>query len=145
MFRTRFIWIYEVNQQHKVESGELTGYKVHISGDNALVVAGVVFLASLGGKAGAVAAVVDEEDVAGASGIDEIREGGAYVVAGGLLVRIVGIDEDGDVIFGEAVTVDEARVHPPHIVDASFELGLGSGVVAADQNSLLRHGYELMR
>lgn len=88
-----------------------------------------------------MATVVDEEKVAGAGGIDEIGEAGADVVAGGLLVGIVGVYEDGDIILREAVTVGQARVHPPHIVDTSLQLRLGTRVVAADQHSLLRHGW----
>lgn len=87
-----------------------------------------------------MAAVVDEEKVAGAGGIDEIVERGAYVVAGGLRVGIVGVYEHLNILLREAVAVDQASVHPAHIIDATLELRLGSGVVAADQHCLLRHG-----
>ena len=83
-----------------------------------------------------MAAVVDEQDVARTGRSDEAGEGGAYVLAGWLSVGVVGVDEDGDVILRETVTVDEAFVHPPNVVDASFELSLGSRIVASDQYRL---------
>lgn len=116
-----------------------TGDEIHVAGDDALVVAGVVLLAGLGGEAGAMAAVVDEEEVAGLAGSDEMGEGAADVLAGGLDVGVVGVDEDGDVVLGEAVALDEAAVHLVDVVDAAFELSLGALVVATDQQRFPRH------
>lgn len=129
--------------KRKVKKGgyrsDCTGDEIHVAGDDALVVAGVVLLARLGGEAGAVAAVVDEEEVAGLGGSEEIGEGATDVLAGGLEGVVVGVDEDGDVVLGEAVAVDEAAVHPVDVVDAALELGLGARVVAPDQQRLPRH------
>ncbi|GFZ12761.1 PLAC8 family protein [Actinidia rufa] len=82
-----------------------TGDEIHVRGDDALVVASVVVLAGLGGEAGAVAAVVDEEEVSIVGGSEEIGEGFADVVAGGLGVRVVCVDEHRDVFLAEAVAL----------------------------------------
>lgn len=86
-----------------------------------------------------MAAIVDKKVVAGAGGFHEIGESAADVAACRLSVGIIGIDEDGDVILGEAVTVDEAAVHSPDVIDAAFELGFGARVVDSDQHCFLRH------
>ncbi|GER33846.1 interferon regulatory factor 6, partial [Striga asiatica] len=119
----------------------LTGDQIHVRGDNALVVAGVVVLAGLRRESGDVAAVADEEEVSGPGRIDQIRKCGPDVVARGLGVGIVAVNEDGDVVLGEAVAVDEAGIHSADIVDAVSELRLCSGVVAADQHRPSRHGF----
>lgn len=116
-----------------------TGDEIHIGRDDALVVAGVVVLASLGRETSAVAAVVDEEEVAGLGRSDEIMHGAADVLAGGLNAIGIGVDEDGDVVLGEAIAVDEAVVHSFDIVDAALELSLGSLVIASNQQRLLPH------
>lgn len=76
-------------------------------------------------------AVVDKEDVAGLGRSDEIKDGAADVLAGRLNAIGMGIDEDGDVVLGESVTIDEAVVHTIDIVDAALEFGLGSLVIAS--------------
>lgn len=86
-----------------------------------------------------MAAVVDEEDVAGARCSDQIGESTADVPASGLRVGRISVDQDGDVVLGEVVAVDQASVHAFDVVDASFELGLCARIVAADQHCLLGH------
>lgn len=117
----------------------LTGNEIHVSRDDALVVAGVVVLSGLGRESSAVAAVVDEEDVAGFGRSDEIKEGAANVLAGRLNAIGIGVDEDGDVVLGEAEAIEEGVVHSVDIVDAALELSLGSLVIASYQHCLLPH------
>ena len=88
-----------------------------------------------------MAAVVDEEKVAWIGGSDETGKGRADVLAGGLGVGVVGINEDVDVVVGEAVTVDQTLMHPIDVVDASFELRLSSWVIASDQHRHFSHSY----
>lgn len=107
-----------------------TGDEVHITGDDALVVAGIVFVTGLGGEAGAVAAVVEEEVVAGAGEGDEFGDGAADVGSRGLGIGLVGVDEDSDVLLRKAVALHQAPVHPPHVVDATLQLRLRPRVVA---------------
>ena len=83
-----------------------TGDEIHVSGDDALVVAGVVVLAGLGGESSAMTAVVDEEEVAGVGRSDEVKDGAADVLAGRLETVGIGVDEDGDVVGGESVAID---------------------------------------
>lgn len=117
----------------------ITGDEIHVAGDDALVVASVVMFSSLGGKAGAMAAVVEEEDVPRPGGSDETGEGVSDVGTSGLGGGFIGVDEDSDVVFGETVAVDEALMHPLHVVDASFQLCLRSRVVASHQKCFPRH------
>lgn len=86
-----------------------------------------------------MAAIVNKKVIAGAGGFDQIGESAPNVVAGRLGVGIVGVDEDGDVVLREAVTVDEAAVHSPDVIDAAFEFGFGAGVVDSDQHCFSRH------
>ena len=71
-----------------------------------------------------MAAVVDEEEIAGLGFADEAGEGGADVLAGGLGVGVVGVDEDSDVFVVEAVALHQALPHPLHVVDAAPQLRL---------------------
>ena len=83
--------------------------------------------------------VVKEEEVPGLSGADEIGDGTTDVGAGGLRIRVIGVDEHGDVLLGEAEAIDEASVHAFDVVDAALELSLGAGIVTADEQRLLCH------
>lgn len=116
-----------------------TSDEVHVSGDDALIIASVIVIASLSRKAGAMAAVVDKEDVAGIGRSDEVGDGPADVSAGGLSVGGIRVDQNLDVIFTEAISVHKAAVHPLHVVNAALQLCLGSLVVASYQHCLLRH------
>lgn len=86
--------------------GLLTGDEIHVAGDDALVVASVVMFSGLGGEAGAMAAVVEEEDVAGPGGSDETGESVSDVGTSRLGGGFIGVDEDSDVVFGETVAID---------------------------------------
>lgn len=86
-----------------------------------------------------MAAIVNKKEVARGGGFDQIGESAADVAAGWLGVGIVGVDEDGDVVLGEAVTVDETAVHSPDVIDAAFEFGFGARVVDSDQHCFPRH------
>lgn len=86
-----------------------------------------------------MAAVVHEQNVAGLGGGHQIGEGGADVPAGGLRFVTIRVNEDGDMLRRKAVSVEQAAVHPPHIVDAPLQLRLGARVVAAYQHRPLRH------
>lgn len=88
-----------------------------------------------------MATVVDEEKVAWIGGSDETGKGGADVLACRLGIGVVGIDQDVDVVLGEAIAFDQTLMHPFNVVDASSELGLGSWVIASDQHGLLSHSY----
>lgn len=116
-----------------------TGDEIHVAGDDALVVAGVVVLAGLRRQASSMAAVMEEEEVPGLGGGYQIRHGAADVSSGRRGEALVGVDEDGDVLLGEAESLHQAPAHPRHVVDASPQLRLRAGVVAAHQQRLLRH------
>src|SRR5262249_50921596 len=88
---------------------------------------------------GPMSTVVHEEQVPRLSRSHKIREGKADVLAGRLSVGVVGVDQDGDVVFRETIAIEEAAVSPPDIVDTTLEFGLGAGVVAAYQHRLLCH------
>ena len=126
-------------KEHKGEGPvpDRTCDKVHVAGNDALVIAGVVVLPCLCGQTGAVAAVVEEEEVPGARVPDELRQRPADVGAGGLRPGGVAVEEDADVILVEAEAVDEAAVHAVHIVVAALELSLGAWVVDAHQERAL--------
>lgn len=117
----------------------MTSDKVHVSGDDALVIASVIIIASLSGKARPMSTVVDKKHVTGIGRSDQLGDGPADVFPGGLSVGVVGVDQNLDVILGEAVAIDEAGVHAIHVVNAALEFGLGAWVVAADQHRLLHH------
>lgn len=118
---------------------EMTSDKVHVSGDDALVVASVIVIASLSGKARPMSTVVDKKHVTGIGRSDQLGDGPADVFPGGLSVGVVGVDQNLDVMLGEAVAIDEAGVHAIDVVNAALEFGLGAWVVAANQHRFLRH------
>lgn len=78
---------------------DLTGDEIHIARDDAFVVASIVLFTSLGRKTCAVAAVMDEEEIARLGGSDKIGKNASYVLASGLSVGVVSVDQDGDVIL----------------------------------------------
>ncbi|GER52790.1 glutamate--tRNA ligase [Striga asiatica] len=119
----------------------LTGDEIHIRGDNALVVAGVVVLAGLRWEAGAVAAVVDEQEVAAPGRINQIGKCSTDVAARGLGAGLVCVDEYRDVVRRETVALDEAAVHSLDIVDATSQLRLCPRVIASDQHRPSCHGF----
>jgi len=82
---------------------------------------------------------VHEQHVSGLRRSDQRGQRRPDVLPRGLRVRFVRVDQHGDVVFGEAVTLDEALAHPPHVVYATFELRLGARVVDSDQHCLFRH------
>lgn len=140
------------SENHEIRNGELnsdpdkkkkrkekTSDEIHVAGDDALVVASVVVLAGLGRKSGAMAAVVNEEEVPWLRRLDESGESLAGVLAGGLSVGVVAVDENGDVVLGETESLDKAVVHPLDVVDASSQLRLRSRIVASDQHRFLPH------
>lgn len=117
----------------------MTSDKVHVSGDDALVIASVIIIASLRGKARPMSTVVDKKHVTGIGRSDQVGDGPADVFPGGLSVGVVGVDQNLDVILGKTVAIDEAGVHAIHVVNAALEFGLGAWVVAANQHRFLRH------
>lgn len=117
----------------------ITSDEVHITGDNTLIIPSIIVLPSLRREPGAMAAVVEEQGVAGPGAGDEVGDGAADVGAGGLGVGVVGVDEDDDIGVVEAVAIDEAAVHAADVVNAALELGLGARVVAPHQHRFLPH------
>lgn len=85
--------------------------------------------------------VVKEEEVPRPSRADEIGDRATDVSASGLRIRVIGVDEHGDVLIGEAEAIDEASAHALDVVDAALELSLGAGIVTADEQRLLCHGF----
>lgn len=79
-----------------------------------------------------MATVVNKEKVAGIGGSDETRKGGADILAGGLGIGIISINQDFDVVLRESIAPDQTLMHPFNVVDASSELCLSSWVIASD-------------
>lgn len=71
-----------------------------------------------------MATVVEEEEVARFSRSNEIGKGLPDILACGLGKRIINVNQDSDIILGEAIAFDEASVHMLNVVDASLNLRL---------------------
>lgn len=76
-----------------------TSDEIHICGNNAFIVASVVLVVGLRRKTGAVAAVVDEEDVARLGRPDKLGQSESDVLAGGLGVGMMSVNENNNVLF----------------------------------------------
>lgn len=86
-----------------------------------------------------MAAVVHKEKIPRLSGSQQIGQSPADVLARGLGVGVIGVDQHRDVVLGESVAVYEAPVRLLDIVNATLELRLRSWVVASYQHRLLCH------
>ena len=118
---------------------KLTSDEVHIRRNNAFIKASVIILSGFRGEARAMSAVMHEQHVPRPRRSYESGQRWPNVFPRGLRVGFVRVDQNGDVVFGETVSIDEAAVHPPHVVYASFQLRLCSRVVYSDQNGFFRH------
>lgn len=127
------------NQEKKQRSQSQTGDEVHISGNNALIIASIIILSRLSRKPSAVATIMHEQKVAGTGVSEQIGHCSAYVLASRPRVGVVGVDHHRDIFIGKSVTFDEASVHPTNVVYASFQFCFRSWVIAPYQHCLPRH------
>lgn len=112
---------------------ELTGDEIEVTGDDGLIGLVPAMVRPDRRDQCAVAAVMEEEDVAGLGPADHGGECPSDVGAGGEDGGARGVGEENDVVRGEAEAGDEDVAHGVDVVDAAAELMAGVGVVAPDQ------------
>ena len=79
--------------------------EIHVTRDNAFVIARLVILIGICGHAGAMATVVEEEYVSGLRLGDELLEGLPDIGARRRPVIVIGVDEHRNVILRESEPV----------------------------------------
>ncbi|KAF2909358.1 hypothetical protein DAI22_11g020600 [Oryza sativa Japonica Group] len=114
------------------------GDEVEVAGHDGLVALAVAVAAPLHRRdERAVAAVVEEENVAGRRAGDHVGQRALDVGAGGEHRRAAVVGEHGDVGRREAEAGDEGVAHRGDVVDAALQLVGRAGVVAPDQRRQL--------
>jgi len=76
-----------------------TSDEIHICGNNAFIIASIILVVGLCRKTRAVAAEVDEEDVARLRRPDKLGQSQSDVLAGGLGVGMMSVNENNNVLF----------------------------------------------
>jgi hypothetical protein len=122
------------------EDKDITGDKIHITRDNALIVTSIIILSSFSRQPCPMSAIVDKQHVSRLGRANQILQRLAHVSPSWLCVRIIRVYQDSYVIFRKTITINKTLVHPLDIIYAAFELSFCSWVVAAYQQCLLCHG-----